>query len=471
MKDIRVCDVTMKQFAASKAFSLSFKEKLETAKLLDRLGASVIEIEGITREKADSLLIKSIASLTKNSVLAVPVALDGANLEATWAALSEAKNARLQVEASVSPAQIEYLYRKKANAMAQSIVETIKLCAQKTSNVEFVAVDAGRSDMDYLTDVIAQAIEAGATTVTVCDTAGKMLPSEFAQFVSDLYRAVPALQNIVLGVSCSNNLAMADACVIAAVMEGAGEIKTASYGLGVASTEKVAKILSTKQDACQATCSVRTTEIDRIAAQIARICEGGEAKVSLAAVAAQNADETMVLTVHDTQEQVMSCVEKLGYDLSAEDALAVYEAFVRIASKKEKVGSLELDAIVASAALQVPPTYVLDSYVINASNISTASAHVKMTKAGEVVESIVLGDGPIDAAFHAIEKIVGCRYELDSFQIQAVTEGQEAMGEAVIKLISDGKVYSGRGISTDIIGSSIHAYINALNKIVYEEQN
>lgn len=471
MKDIRVCDVTMKQFAASKAFSLSFKEKLETAKLLDRLGASVIEIEGITREKADSLLIKSIASLTKNSVLAVPVALDGANLEATWAALSEAKNARLQVEASVSPAQIEYLYRKKANAMAQSIVETIKLCAQKTSNVEFVAVDAGRSDMDYLTDVIAQAIEAGATTVTVCDTAGKMLPSEFAQFVSDLYRAVPALQNIVLGVSCSDNLAMADACVIAAVMEGAGEIKTASYGLGVASTEKVAKILSTKQDACQATCSVRTTEIDRIAAQIARICEGGEAKVSLAAVAAQNADETMVLTVHDTQEQVMSCVEKLGYDLSAEDALAVYEAFVRIASKKEKVGSLELDAIVASAALQVPPTYVLDSYVINASNISTASAHVKMTKAGEVVESIVLGDGPIDAAFHAIEKIVGCRYELDSFQIQAVTEGQEAMGEAVIKLISDGKVYSGRGISTDIIGSSIHAYINALNKIVYEEQN
>ena len=471
MKDIRVCDVTMKQFAASKAFSLSFKEKLETAKLLDRLGASVIEIEGITREKADSLLIKSIASLTKNSVLAVPVALDGANLEATWAALSEAKNARLQVEASVSPAQIEYLYRKKANAMAQSIVETIKLCAQKTSNVEFVAVDAGRSDMDYLTDVIAQAIEAGATTVTVCDTAGKMLPCEFAQFVSDLYRAVPALQNIVLGVSCSDNLAMADACVIAAVMEGAGEIKTASYGLGVASTEKVAKILSTKQDACQATCSVRTTEIDRIAAQIARICEGGEAKGSLAAVAAQNADETMVLTVHDTQEQVMSCVEKLGYDLSAEDALAVYEAFVRIASKKEKVGSLELDAIVASAALQVPPTYVLDSYVINASNISTASAHVKMTKAGEVVESIVLGDGPIDAAFHAIEKIVGCRYELDSFQIQAVTEGQEAMGEAVIKLISDGKVYSGRGISTDIIGSSIHAYINALNKIVYEEQN
>ena len=471
MKDVRVCDVTMKQFARSKAFSLSFKEKLETAKLLDRLGASVIEIEGIERAKADSLLIKSIASIAKNSMLAVPVALGGENLELTWKSLAEAKNARLQVEASVSPAQIEYIYCKKAAAMAQSIEDTIKMCAEKTSNVEFVAIDAGRSDMDYLEDVIAQAIKAGATTVTVCDTAGKMLPGEFAQFIRDLYQAIPALANVALGVSCSDDLAMADACVIAAVMEGAGEIKTASYALNVASTEKIAKILSAKQDACQATCSVRTTEIDRITAQIARICEGGEAKGAALSAAAIQSDETMVLTVHDSQEQVMACVEKLGYDLSAEDALAVYEAFVRIASKKEKVGSLELDAIVASAALQVPPTYVLDSYVINASNIATASAHVKMAKNGEMIESIVLGDGPIDAAFHAIEKIIGRRYELDGFQIQAVTEGQEAMGEAVIKLVSDGKVYSGRGISTDIIGSSIHAYINALNKIVYEEQN
>ena len=150
MKDVRVCDVTMKQFARSNAFSLSFKEKLETAKLLDRLGASVIEIEGIERAKADSLLIKSIASIAKNSMLAVPVALGGENLELTWKSLAEAKSARLQVEASVSPAQIEYIYRKKAAAMAQSIVDTIKMCAEKTSNVEFVAIDAGRSDMDYL---------------------------------------------------------------------------------------------------------------------------------------------------------------------------------------------------------------------------------------------------------------------------------------------------------------------------------
>ena len=471
MKNVRVSDVTMKQFARSKAFSLSFKEKLEMAKLLDRLGASVIEMEGIERPKADSLLIKSIASIVKNSALAVPVALDGENIELTWASLAEAKDARLQVEASVSPAQIEYIYGKKANTMAESIVATITACAKKTKNVEFVAIDAGRSDMEYLADVVTKAIAAGATTVTVCDTAGKMLPAEFAQFIKDLYVAAPALNDITLGVSCSDELAMADACAIASIMEGAGEVKTAAYALNVASTDKIAKILATKQDTCQATCSVRVTEIDRISAQIARMCEAGEAKGQSVAGAMASADESIVLTAHDSMEDVMACVAKLGYDLSAEDAAQVYEAFLRIASKKEKVGSLELDAIVASAALQVPPTYELDSYVINCGNTISASGYVKMIKNGHPVEAVALGDGPIDAAFYAIEQIVGHHYDLDSFQVQAVTEGQEAMGETVIKLAANDKIYSGRGISTDIVGASIHAYVNALNKVVYEEQN
>ena len=144
---------------------------------------------------------------------------------------------------------------------------------------------------------------------------------------------------------------------------------------------------------------------------------------------------------------------------------------MRIASKKEKIGSRELDSIIASAALQVPPTYVLEGFVINSGSNISATSNVILTKNGERLESVTLGDGPIDASFLAIEEIVGQHYELDDFQIQSVTEGKEAMGEAVVKLVSNGKVFSGRGISTDIVGASINAYINALNKIVYEEQN
>ena len=470
MRDVRVSDVTMKQFAQSKKVSLTFKEKLEMAKLLDRLGASVIEVEGIERVKADSLLIKSIASIVKNSQLAVPVDLEGKNVELTWNALAEAKNARLQVEASVSPAQIEYIYRKKADSMAACIVESIKKCAALTSNVEFVAIDAGRSDMKYLASVVSQAIEAGATTITVCDTAGKMLPAEFAQFIRDLYTEIPELANVTLGVSCSDDLAMADACAIASVMEGAGEIKTAAYPLNIASTERIAKIFAAKQDACQASCSVRVTEISRITAQIARMCEASQDKKTGLAAGAE-ADESMVLAAHDDMDAVVACATKLGYDLSDEDAASVYEAFLRIASKKEKIGSRELDSIIASAALQVPPTYVLEGFVINSGSNISATSNVILTKNGERLESVTLGDGPIDASFLAIEEIVGQHYELDDFQIQSVTEGKEAMGEAVVKLVSNGKVFSGRGISTDIVGASINAYINALNKIVYEEQN
>ena len=154
--------------------------------------------------------------------------------------------------------------------------------------------------------------------------------------------------------------------------------------------------------------------------------------------------------------------------LSVKRVAKVYAAFLRIADKKN-VGEKELDAIVASAALQVPPTYTLESYVINSGNVITATAQVKLLKQGKTLSGFAVGDGPIDAAFLAIEQIIGHHYELDDFQIQAVTEGREAMGSALVRLREDGKLYSGKGISTDIIGASIHAYLNALNKIVYEE--
>ena len=161
---------------------------------------------------------------------------------------------------------------------------------------------------------------------------------------------------------------------------------------------------------------------------------------------------------------------QLGYDLTEEDMVKVYEEFLRVAEKKN-VGAKELDAVVASVALQVPPTYKLISYVINSGNVITATAQITVEKDGKEIQGICLGDGPIDAAFLAVEQIVGHHYELDDFQIQSVTEGKQALGSAIVKLRSDGKLYSGNGISTDILGAGVRAYINAVNKIVYEEAN
>ena len=469
MREVRISDITMKQ-SGTKDVSLTFKEKLETAKLLDRLGADVIEIEGIDQRKIDGLRIKSIASSVKNSVLAVPVSLVPESAALTWNALREAAHPRLQVPAAVSPAQMEYIHHLKAPAMLTAIEDTVASCKALCADVEFIADDATRADSEFLCSAIKAAIESGASTITVCDAAGAMLPREFGEFIEKLYAEVPELRDVVLGVSCSDELAMADACAVAAVMGGAGEVKAAAYPVNSVSLAKIVKILSAKSDTCGAVCKTGLTEMKRVTDQIRWMCETGRSEKSPFDNGVDDGGETIILTAEDDLPTVMKEVARLGYDLSEDDSIKVYDEFLRIARKKEKVAMKELEKVIASTAMQVPATFVLESYVINSGNVLTSTAHLKIKKNNRTLESVTLGDGPIDASFLAIEKIAGQHYELDDFRIQTVTEGREAMGEALVKIRHNGKVYSGRGISTDIIGSSIRAYINALNKIVYEEQ-
>jgi 2-isopropylmalate synthase len=212
---------------------------------------------------------------------------------------------------------------------------------------------------------------------------------------------------------------------------------------------------------------IKANQLSVFTSLLERLCHTGKLQST---VGEAEHDDEVFLTEHDTEEAVAAATLKLGYDLSAEDTQKVYAAFKQIADKKEKVTFKELDAIVASSAMQVPSTYKLDTYVITSGNTISATAHIKLDKNGESVEGVYIGDGSIDAAFQAIEKITGCHYELDDFQLQAVTEGREAMGQTVVKLRANGKVYSGRGISTDIVGAGIQAYLSALNKIIYEEE-
>ena len=466
MSTIKLSDVTMKQVADG--FSLSFKEKIELAKLLDKLGVSVIELEGIRNARIDSLRIKSIALAVKSSVIAVPVQLNAESPAQVWAALQQAKAPRLQVCGAVSAVQMEYLYHKKPDAMQTAIAETVKACKALCRDVEFLADDATRADTAFLVNALKAAIEAGATTVTVCDTAGLMLPAEFAKFINDLYQAVPEMKTVNVGVSCCNALSMADACAIAAVAEGVNELKAASYPIDTADIANLAKLLSARGDSFGASTSVQMTQLHRIMDRVYQICTAVKTKST--AITSAGEDSGIYLTSHDDITAVTKVADQLGYDLSEDDSVKVYEAFKRIAEKKEQVTSKELDAIIASAALQVPPTYKLDTFMITSGNTISSTAHIKLMKNGQPMEGVSMGDGPIDAAFVAIENITGCHYELDDFQLQAVTEGRGAMGQTVVKLRSGGKVYSGKGISTDIVAAGIHAYLSALNKIVYEEE-
>ena len=465
MKQIKISDVTMKQ--AAKGFCLSFKEKIELSKLLDNLGVSVIELEGINDFRIDTLRIKSIAMAVKSSTVAVPVELSKESVSQVWNALQIAKHKRLQVVAPVSSVQMEYLFHKKPDAMLAAIEETVKECKTLCDDVEFIADDATRSEGEFLKKAIEVAIAAGATTVTVCDTAGTMLPLEFGKFVSTVKEEID-FGNIALGISASNALAMADASSVAAISGGADEIKAAAFPIESTSLPNIAKLIAARGDSLDAYTDIRTTSLGRIVDQIAWMCQTARSKTSPFDNGVEE-ESGIYLTEHDDISAVTKATERLGYDLSEEDGAKVFDAFMQIAAKKEKVSIKELDAIVASAAMQVPPTYKLDTYVVTSGNTISATAHIKLLKNGVATEGISVGDGPIDAAFLAIEQITGCHYELDDFQLQAVTEGREAMGQTVVKLRANGKVFSGRGISTDIVGAGIQAYLSALNKIVYEE--
>ena len=462
MRKIYISDISM---LLSKGAALSFREKIELAKILDKLGADCIECGGIEKVKIDSLLIKSIASAVRDAAVAVPVALSAEGVETVWNALKDAKKPRLQVVAPVSSVQMEYFHHKKPAAMLAAVKDTVSLCAAKGCEVEFIAEDACRAEKDFLSDIISAAIEAGADIVTVCDTEGARLPGEIAEFVREIFAAVPALENVRLGVKCANELSMADTASVAAIGCGAGEVKVCSCGGDTASLENVARILAARGDSLGAFTAVRITELSRSTAQIGRMFSGKSGNPYDSGVHADSS--ALVLSVHDDASAVARAVAALGYDLSEEDIAKVHDALKRIG--KERIGATELDAIVATAALQVPPTYKVESYMVNSSSGMKSVAQIKLLWEDKVLQGVYAGDGPIDAAFIAVEQIVGRHFELDEFQIQAITEGREAMGETIVKLRSGGKLYSGRGISTDILGASIRAYVNALNKIVYEE--
>ena len=467
-REVKIADITMKRFGKEAESALSFKEKLELSKLLDRLGAAVIEIEGVENAKVDSLRIKSIAAAVKNSAVAAPVRLDRENVEAVWAALSGARQPRLQVPASVSPMQMEYIYHKKPDDMLAAIAETVRLCAEKTKDVEFIAEDAARSDEAFLYRAVNTAIEAGAATVTLCSAAGNLLPEEFAAFIERVKENVPALASVTLGAACDNALSLADACLVAAVRAGVRELKAASHPGKTASLQNVARVLSERGETFGIFTGVRTVELRRISQQIESIFRGEKGKAAPAEHAGKEAGE-LTLSRYDGKEAVLKAAADIGYELSPEDGDAVWEAFSAIVERRGQIDARELDAIVAAAAMQVPASYVVKNYMITAGSASKAVATVRLERDEMELEGVALGDGPIDAAFMALEQAVGCRYELDEFQVRAVTEGQGAMGETVVRLVNGGKLYGGRGISTDIVGASIAAYVSALNKIAYEE--
>ena len=470
MIGITIADISLRESEQVYATRLSFKEKLETAKLLEKLQIDVIETAPAGDSPADMAFIRTLASSLEYSAVSVPVTLDKQSVDRTWDALSKAKKPRLNIAVPTSTVQMEYKRQMKAEAVLPLVSEITAYCAGLCRDVEFTAVDSTRSEPEFLTAVLKAAIGAGANTITLCDSVGELLPDELTAFVASVYASVPELAGVTLSLHCKDGLGLASAAAINGVKSGARQIKVSSgTGSGTLSLEQFLNVIKVRGETLGISSSINATALQRTSSQLAALAGIGASSRAPSGEAG-GSEEDAGLPEDAGIEELGSRITSLGYDISADDLERIYAQFKDI-SRNKKVVSRDIEALVAETAGQAPQAYQLRNYVINSGSAITATAFVELTKDGTLKKSLSAGDGPIDAAFKAAEQIFGVHYELEEFQIQAVTSGREATGDALIKLRHAGKLYSGRGVSTDIVGASIRAYLSAVNKIVFEERN
>ncbi|MBQ9513572.1 MAG: hypothetical protein IJR66_01135 [Clostridia bacterium] len=463
MKNIIISDTSIKDSIKNQS-NFSFKEKLEIAKQLSELNVDVIEL-GEVKSKADEVLYKTICALIKNTTVAINVS-DEKALEKNFSLIKSAKNKKIVLSVPVSPVQMEYELGKKPAVILDAVTNLTKKATACCQDVEVEFTDATRADPAFLYQAITNAVNGGATCVSIIDNAGISTPKETEEFIDGIYKNVEGLDKVIFGVQFSNLCSFAIVNTLYAMNCGARQVKiSAVNNQNYFALKDFALVMDTIGAKHGFSFNIKKTSLGRVLQRIESLFVNNN--TSLAIIGDKESKE---LSKDITEEKLRKVISSLGYDLSDDDFVKVYQEVKRIESKKA-INTKDLEAIISNTALQVPETYVLDRFSVNSSNVLTATASIVLIKDKKQISGLSYGNGAIDAAFLALEKIVGEHFELEDFEISAVTEGKEAVGQAIIKLRSDGKRYSGKGISTDIIGACIRAYINAVNKIVYERNN
>ena len=376
--------------------------------------------------------------------------------------LANAKKGRIRIELPVSPGYMEYQCHKKPDKMLLWIEKIISYAKERCEDVEFCAVDATRAEKSFLQKVVFTAIKAGANEICISNNFGEFFPDDYAEFVREAIESI----DVPVGIYCNNENGLALANTLLCIKNNISYVKT-SVGNDIVNMFDFCSFIRNCSNKYEIDLNVNYTVLNKSVEVISTLIDESD-NYNKSIKITDVTHENISLDSESDKNDLIKAIEKIGYDLSRDDIDKVYEEFSNVI-KKKNIGVKELDAIIASTAAQVPETYKLVNYVINSGNTISTSAQISLSKNGVVLNEISIGNGPIATAFMTIDKIVGYKYELDDFVIQAVTEGKEAVGSTVVRLRYDGKIYSGKGVSTDIIESGIRAYLNAVNKIVYEE--
>jgi len=497
---IQIFDTTLRDGEQSPGCSMNLKEKIEMAKQLERMKVDIIEAGFAISSPGDFVSVKTIAETIKDSVVASLARATKEDIDRAWEAVSAAAEPRIHTFIATSPIHMKYKLNMEPDQVLEQAVEMVRYAKKYCGNIEFSAEDATRSDLVFLAKIFEKVIQAGATTINIPDTVGYTIPDEFYNFIIKVRELCPALDRVNISVHCHNDLGLGVANSLSAVKAGVSQIECTVNGIGEragnAAMEEIVMALKTRKDLFDAETRVVTTEITRASNLLSRIT--GVKVQPNKAIVGENAfaheagihqhgvmqnkktyeimtpesvgltKNSMVLGKHSGKHAFRNKVKELGFEISEESLERAFARFKVIADKKKQVYDRDIEALISKEAIQVPKTYRMDSFVINSGNSITSTAVIKLIKDDKTIEKVSRGEGPIDAAFKAIEKIVGIDMKLEDYRLNSVTEGKDALGDALVKISADGELFTGRGLSTDVIEASIHAYINAVNKMIYK---
>jgi 2-isopropylmalate synthase len=500
---VLVFDTTLRDGEQAPGCSMSMPEKLAVAAKLERLGVDVIEAGFAAASPGDAAAVKAVARAVRGPVVASLARAMEKDIEAAWEAVREAARPRIHTFIATSGVHMEYKLKMAPDAVVERAVQSVRYAKRFCPDVEFSAEDASRSDPDFLCRILQAVIEAGASTINVPDTVGYAVPDEYADLIRRIRSGVPDIERAVISVHCHNDLGMAVANSLAAVEAGAGQVECTINGLGEragnAALEEIAMALKTRAGRYGASVGIDTTQI-YAASRLVSASTGVKVQPNKAIVG-ENAfaheagihqhgilanRETyeimtpesvglptgkMVLGKHSGRHAFDERLAELGLAVADADSGKLFEAFKDLADKKKNVTDRDIEALVRGSASRLPERWKLERFVINSGSAITATSAVSLTRAdGAAEERVAVGDGPIDASFKAIDKIVGRKVVLEDFDLEAVTEGKDAQGEARVRIAFDGKKYNGRGLSTDIVEASVKAYLAAINAMEHEAE-
>ncbi len=501
---VYIFDTTLRDGEQSPGVSLNAEEKLQIARQLVRLGVDVIEAGFPVSSPGDFRAVQAIAREVRGVTVAGLARAEKLDIDTAWEAIRMADQPRIHTFIATSDIHMQHKLRMSREKVLETADAAVRWAKGYTLDVEFSAEDASRSDLDFLCQVIEVAINAGATVINIPDTVGYAAPDEFARLIREIRNRVQGIEKVILSVHCHDDLGLAVANSLAAVMAGANQVEGAINGIGEragnASLEEVIMALHTRRDQFSKVTRIRTQEIYRTSRLVSNltgmVIQPNKAVVGKNAFAHESgihqdgvlkerttyeimnpvmvglSHSNLVLGKHSGRHAFRERLEELGYSLNPAELNKAFQSFKALADRKKEVTDHDLEAIVEEEIRMLDPVYALDYIHISSGSTVVPTATVGLVRGEERLQEAACGNGPVDAICRAVDKVTGIACTLASWEIQAVTSGTDALGEVTLKITPDGKrFYVGRGISTDILEASTKAYVNAVNKLIWDTEN